>query len=233
MHANIQAFCCKFCCFSFFKAGYSQISALELWLMNLTSTTHWAPWMIDLFALQQIDVRFDVTEASKGSKNDHTRRFRSCYRALSSPIASSPSSCRLLIIAHTGFDFPDRVTVSLPSGVEVTFDLFNCVYNYGRAGISPLQRTRHVTYGATISWKWRGGRGGDSASAPCRSVTPGIPPPSLPPSLSTVHSSSPLHPPSSSSSSSICPFCCCSWVSLELNLLFRFINRLFHRYSRN
>lgn len=142
--------------------------------------------MIDLFALQQIDVRFDVTEASKGSKNDHTRRFRSCYRALSSPITSSPSSCRLLIIAHTGFDFPDRVTVSPPSGVEVTFDLFNCVYNYGRAGISPLQRTRHVTYGATISWKWREEGGGDSASAPCRSVTPGIPPPSLPPTQS-VH----------------------------------------------
>lgn len=180
--------------FSFFKAGYSHISALELWLMNLTSTTRWAPWMIDLFALQQIDVRFDVTEASRGSKNDHTRRFRSCYRALSSPITSSPSFCTLLIIAHTGFDFPDRVTVSLPSGVEVTFDLFNCIYNYGRAGISPLQRTRHVTYGATISWKWRGG-GVDSASAPCRSVTPGIPPPALPPSLSTGHSGSPLHHP--------------------------------------
>lgn len=124
--------------------------------MNLTSTTRWAPWMIDRFALQHIDERFDVTEASKGSKNDHTRRFRGCYRALSSLITSSPSSCTLLIIAHTGFDFPDRVTVSLPSGVEVTFDLFNCVYNYGHAGISPLQRTRHVTYGATISWKRRG-----------------------------------------------------------------------------
>lgn len=73
-----------------------------------------------------------------------------------SPLPSSPSSCTLLIIAHTGFDFPDRVTVSLPSGVEVTFDLFNCVYNYGRAGISPLRRTHHVTNGATISWKWRG-----------------------------------------------------------------------------
>lgn len=92
--------------------------------------------LFDLFALQQIGTCVDDTEASTGPKMATRAEVRS-------PLLHPAADYRLLIALDVLF--PTGATVSLHSGVEVTFDLFDCVYNDRCTGVNPLRRRRHVT----------------------------------------------------------------------------------------